>query len=405
MRFRSRAGILAAALAAATLVAPAQHASAATPSSGTLTSTTTPVTWTGSFNSADDPADVFTVTVNLPTGVWSQPGGVQFGIRFPYDPSNNDLDLYVYDANGDEIASSAYGDENAESVILPSLPNGTYTVEVVPFTANNGISYEGLVEVEYFPTVTPLRDLLPNLISLPQRNVTFESTTSPLLPYSSCRPEEVAEQGARRCLRFDQIIGNVGNGPLEIRYELEGAATDQRLLQRVYRSDGTFYERFAEKYVFHAAHAHFHYANFAISKLWRSNPAGIKLGSAPVREGRKNGFCLIDVENIWYGQKGDAARRYTSCLPADETEEGAGQINGISVGWGDVYNWYLADQYIEVSGVADGYYILETIADPNGGTAGPTGTIVETSDADNSVQVHIEICGNQAGIVGPGNPC
>jgi hypothetical protein len=30
-----------------------------------------------------------------------------------------------------------------------------------------------------------------------------------------------------------------------------------------------------------------------------------------------------------------------------------------------MYDWYLPDQYIEVSGVPDGYYILETLADPD----------------------------------------
>jgi hypothetical protein len=40
-------------------------------------------------------------------------------------------------------------------------------------------------------------------------------------------------------------------------------------------------------------------------------------------------------------------------------------VNGISVGWADVYNWFLPGQFIEVSGLPDGYYRLETEADPN----------------------------------------
>jgi hypothetical protein len=30
-------------------------------------------------------------------------------------------------------------------------------------------------------------------------------------------------------------------------------------------------------------------------------------------------------------------------------------IQGITPGWADVYDWYLPDQFIEVSGVPDGY--------------------------------------------------
>lgn len=331
---------------------------------------------------------------------------MQFGVRFPYDPATYDLDLYVYDSSGDEIAASAYGDENAESVVLPSLPNGTYTVEVHPYTVGKDVAFEGLVEVEYLPAVQPLRDLLPNLTVQPQRNVTFDFDGSVVgdLTSNSCAVEEFAEQGARRCLRFEQIISNEGDGPAEIRYDFVGPGTvDQSIFQRIYRSDGTYWERHADKYVFHAAHAHFHYANFALSRLWASNAGGARLGTAPVREGRKNGFCLIDVENFAFGRKGDAARRYTSCLPADEMAEGTGQTNGISVGWADVYNWYLADQYIEVTGVPDGFYLLETIVDP-ATPASTAGTLLETDETDNAVEILVRICGDRAGLASA-DPC
>jgi hypothetical protein len=99
---------------------------------------------------------------------------------------------------------------------------------------------------------------------------------------------------------------------------------------------------------------------------------------------------MIDVENVWFGRKGDSARTYyfPRCnAPTETDQEGVYMVNGISVGWADVYNWYLADQYIEVSGVPDGYYVLETLADPED-------TIVELDDDDNASSVLIEICGN-----------
>jgi hypothetical protein len=65
------------------------------------------------------------------------------------------------------------------------------------------------------------------------------------------------------------------------------------------------------------------------------------------------------------------ARGFQRCNALTETDsEGiVYTVNGISVGWADstsarLYNWYLADQYIEVSGLPDGYYLLETEADP-----------------------------------------
>jgi hypothetical protein len=285
--------------------------------------------------------------------------------------------------------------------------NGVYRVVVVPrYTTSDGLSYEGLAELERLPAVEPVRSLRPNLVSLQARNVRFAIGAYLFDPElsatesSSCYPEEIVEQDARRCLRFDQIIANLGQGPLELHYSLNGILTDQPLRQRIYRSDGSFSDRLADRYEFHATHAHFHYKSFAQSRLWASDSSGRKLGAGPVRVGRKNGFCAVDVANVWWGRKGDAGRSYyfPNChLP----ENGAGEPalrQGISAGWADVYNWYLAGQYIEVSGLADGYYLLETEADPND-------TIVEDDDTDNTSTTLIQLCGNRAEVVGKESRC
>jgi hypothetical protein len=258
-----------------------------------------------------------------------------------------------------------------------------------------------MAQVERFPAVEPIRNLLPNLIALAPRNLRFATGAylfDPALPggFTSCYPEETLEQDAHRCLRFDQIIANVGAGPFELRYRMDGLATDQELRQRIYRSNGSSWERFADTYEFHPAHAHFHYKNFAQSRLWLSNAKGKRLGASPVRIGKKNGFCMIDVENIWWGRKGDAARTYyfPRCNAPTETDAtGSYMVNGISVGWADVYNWYLADQFIEVSGLANGYYLLETQADPKN-------TVLEGRNDDNMSTTLIRICGDRAEVVG-----
>jgi hypothetical protein len=392
------------------------HALAATPSSGTLSNQGSPgVTWKGEhFSGAVSPpvpeacgvsdCDEFRLTVSLPADVWSQPGGVQVGIR--WTDEEQDLDLFVYGPDGALAAKSdGFFASTAESVILKSATNGDYRVVVVPRLAQD-MAYDGLAEVEHFAAVDPLRDLLPNLIALPPRNLRFATSAYLADPgvendLLSCYPEETLEQGATRCLRFDQIISNTGTGPFELRYRMDGLATDQELRQRIYRSDGTSWERVADMYEFHPTHAHFHYKNFAQSRLWLSNAKGKKLGTAPVRVGKKNGFCMIDVENIWFGRKGDAARTYyfPRCNAPTETDaNGLYMVNGISVGWADVYNWFLADQYIEVSGLADGYYVLETEADP-------ADTVLEARNSDNVTSALIRICGNQAEVVGQESRC
>ena len=212
----------------------------------------------------------------------------------------------------------------------------------------------------------------------------------------------MAEQGARRCLRFDQVIANVGDGPFELRYRMEGVATEQQLRQRVFSSDGSFDEFTVDTYEFHPTHAHFHYKNFGQAFLYRLHPDG---SLEKVRESRKNGFCMIDVENTRFGlddhglpYKGEAPRSYyfPRCnAPTERDAHGTYMVNGISVGWADVYNWFLADQYIEISGVPDGLYVIETVANP-------IRTVRETSFDDNAARATIRLSGDSVTLVGDG---
>jgi hypothetical protein len=87
-------------------------------------------------------------------------------------------------------------------------------------------------------------------------------------------------------------------------------------------------------------------------------------GNGPIRTGRKVSFCIVDIEIDAWGKKGDAARTYS--FPTCVTPSASGVlVQGMSAGWADVYDSFLPDQYIEVSGLADGLYLLETIVDPD----------------------------------------
>jgi hypothetical protein len=385
---------------------------AATPASGTLSDPSAQVRWKGSSDWPLTPGlpeaclvaacDTFTLKLALPAGSVTAPAGVEVGIK--WSDELLDLDLYVYGPSGRVVAkSNGFFASTGESVRLTAPPNGTYRVVVAPaYTAGEKMEYEGLAEVEPGVARQPVRELLPDLVALPPRNATFSTAQYltdlglPTNSLSSCYPEERLEQSARRCLRFDQVIANLGDGPFELRYRLDRALTEPDLLQRIYSSDGSVRERKADTYVFHPAHAHFHYKNFAQSRLWAADAQGHKLGDKPVRTGRKNGFCMIDVEDEWFGRKGDDPRTYyfPRCnLPTSGSGADQSMINGISVGWADVYNWYLADQFIEVTGVPDGYYIVETAAD--------AAHTIEESNEDNNVASRLLLLkGNTAQLLG-----
>lgn len=254
------------------------------------------------------------------------------------------------------------------------------------------IACTGLVPGAVGAAGTP-RPLLPNLVVLAPLDVYVAE--GPL----GCDVYEQAEQGARRCLRYDSTVVNYGRGPLELRYMVDQAGRDQDLVQRAYLSDGSYRDRSAGRYELHAAHGHFHYAQFVMARLWRSDAAGRLLDEEPVRESRKNGYCLYDAENYWSEHKRSTERRYESgtlCRPFEGTPPV--QVNGLSVGWGDTYESSLTDQFVEVSDLGPGHYVLELLVDPND-------LLRETDESDNSAFVHVFLDGGagEAALRGRGS--
>ena len=140
---RGRRLALLAGAAATVLVAQGlSGADAATPTSGSVTSTAPTTTWTaGPFatpnvtGTATDPVcgaptlcDDFTLNVSTPAGYGS---GHQLTISVGWPNSAADFDVYVLDAAGNAVGTSA-SNADPEQVILS--PNSSrYTVRVVPF--------------------------------------------------------------------------------------------------------------------------------------------------------------------------------------------------------------------------------------------------------------------------------
>jgi len=122
--------------------------------------------------------------------------------------------------------------------------------------------------------------------------------------------------------------------------------------------------------------------------------------------GRKVSFCLADIYMDAWKAQGDGQRTYNApdCLfPASSDATHDYFVQGSTHGWADIYDWYLPDQYIEVTGVPDGTYILETIADPDNG-------LLEANDANNCGAIYLSLSGMgsktpSAAILGPGPAC
>lgn len=363
------------------------------------------------------------VKVKLPDRLWHhRPGGLQIAIRFIAGAPDDNLALVVYQ-DDHRIASSTAQIGTAQSVVIPSAPNGVYQVYVVDGITVGGtepnpvITYEGLAQVVYDPARRPVRDLLPDLVALPQKNVSFgppfEIFGDPVPPGSSCHQSEIEEDGAQTCLRFDQVLGNIGDGALDLRFDQPAGVPpvdDQEVptSQRIYRSDGRFIDVPSGNMHWHAIHQHYHFDGFAQSNLWRTNAQGLRAGSAPVATGNKVSFCIATTSvhpDYWAQQAfGPSAYPAPDCLEPDSTRHGIDHFKqGMSVGWSDEYNWFLPGQYVEVTGVPNGDYILDTTVDP-------TGHLVESDKTNNcgSVRVRLSHMGTpdaQAELLGPGPAC
>lgn len=350
--------------------------------------------------------------------------GVHVAIRFINGTPDDNLALVVY-RDGVRIGASTAQVATAQSVLIPSAANGTYHVYVVDGIAfgntqpSPAIAYEGLAQVVYDPERLPVRDLLPDLVALPQKNITF----GPPFPifddpasedFPSCHQSEVDEDGAQTCLRFDQVLGNAGSGPLDIRFDQPAASPpvdDQQIpvRQRIYRSDGSSHDSASGTVHWHATHNHWHFDGFAQSALWAVHSEdGSRAGGAPIATGNKVSFCIAttSINPAYWGQQAFGPDSYPApdCLEPYETSGGLDHFKqGMSVGWTDEYNWFLPAQYVEVTGVPDGDYILDTTVDP-------TGRLVEELKTNNCGSVRVRLTGMgtaepQAELLGIGPPC
>jgi hypothetical protein len=161
--------------------------------------------------------------------------------------------------------------------------------------------------------------------------------------------------------------------------ELHGGAAQpdgtQPVYQRIYNdavSFENFEDRLAGAFVFHPTHGHIHFEGFTRYNL-RTVLPNDGVGEV-VASAEKVSFCLLDLDGCDTPIIGAPERsRYPSC----------GTVQGISVGWADVYEEGLPDQWIDVTGVPYGEYWLEVVADPDN-------HLLELDESNNAARILID---------------
>jgi hypothetical protein len=363
--------------------------------------------------------------------------GLLVSVKWPTD--FDQWNLYVDGTSGNPANPLCQGatacgldlDSNSQSVLV-TPPAGavtsnathwhsTYTVKVVAFYTDfdpSGVdkSYSGEAQLFLDPSqrkAGPARPMLPRIHTMAPNN--FHLSDIPPVPSNptgwrytptgtfagplnnSCYLDETIQFGSTKCLRFDNDVRNVGEGPLALEFNYNAAALqtalqqvpvpaelsgDCQMNQELLSTDATSSLRDAGPCVFHTQHMHFHYQNFGRYQLFGVGPdgnphatpvPGTTPSAKPVSIARKVGFCTIDVDNYTFGMPASMQRPRTYSFPTCNVPNGYAspgasavgpssqyvgtpEFMGISAGWGDIYTWDLPAQYIDISTVPDGTY-------------------------------------------------
>lgn len=179
----------------------------------------------------------------------------------------------------------------------------------------------------------------------------------------------------RTHLRFSTSTANIGLGRLHligIMPPLEDGS--QLVMQRIFRDDGTYWDDTSGAFLYHSTHSHTHFEDWCAYYLREILPGD---GVGPViAAGAKTSFCILDL-GVYNSSLPNYNSNpfYTSC--------GSG-VQGLSVGWFDLYSKTLPGQNIDITGVPDGQYWLEAAADPEN-------NVIEANESNNATRIKVTI--------------
>jgi hypothetical protein len=186
----------------------------------------------------------------------------------------------------------------------------------------------------------------------------------------------------RRLLRFSAIIVNVGSGPMEVRSQRPNTSSSWSSQQVIYDDAGgsrTVATPAVELIFGGDGHNHWHVKDL---ERYRLVPAG----GTGERVGTKAGFCFFDNYQYKLSLPGaPQAAQYPRTVCGNRYSRTL--RHGLSVGWGDKYQWSLPDQYIDTTGLPNGNYRLWATADQ-------ADFFQESNDANNSTWADLRIDAN-----------
>ena len=210
----------------------------------------------------------------------------------------------------------------------------------------------GIALVAAFLAATPAR----------QGTVQAGAEAVPDLEVAPLSDFQIGMVNGRRMLRFTAMMVNTGAGHFEVRGRRASTSEPMVMRQVLYTnsSRSTISRQIATDAVGKWSgdgHNHWHVQEMMRYDMWGAN------GSL---RGAKVGFCFLDSDPYRLNLPGAAQSFYYRGSWCRTTPSALDNRMGISIGWGDEYEWYLAWQWIDITGWPSGTYTVRSKVDPNG---------------------------------------
>ena len=204
---------------------------------------------------------------------------------------------------------------------------------------------------------------------------------------------DTTTQPGKRLLRFATVQVNVGPGPFRLHGfdEADGVADHGDTLsvvQWIKREDGSWTERATTAQMSWSGdgHDHWHLLDFQKFKL-------VSLNSSVLGNVAKTGFCAFDS----YPYTSPKQAYYTGDRHICQTNPKGKVLMGTSRGWGDIYRWDIAFQWIDITDLPNGDYRVRVVVDAPFATGG---FFREADESNNRSWTKIHIGASNVKILG-----
>jgi len=196
-----------------------------------------------------------------------------------------------------------------------------------------------------------------------------------------------------RLLRYTATIVNVGAGHAEVEGTRPDTSTPtMSVTQRIYDDAGGFTDVPSSTYMFWAGDGHNHWHLFDMEAgVLTPFSNGHQVGTSA-----KEGFHFADGSAFDLSlPNAPQAKQYLACGGKSCNIDALSVKEGISVGWGDIYASGIMFQWIDITGVANGKYVLTVTADPHG-------YFEESDTTNNSASATIRITSTSVSVLSYG---